>query len=443
MNRALFPLFLGLLLAGVPAAGQTAHKQTTNKAAAHKRVKAPVRPTARPAVRSNRTADSAPDPAMDLSHALPGKALASLPSSADQLKDLSGELQEGKPRLEAAQQRSDALAAEARALRQKLIDTAARIESLERSQIADAAEIDRLSKEDAKLSEGFVNDRVAVTRLLAILERLQHDMPPALALRPDDALAAARGSMLIGAGLPPVYAQAAKLARRIEALKRTRAALERRRAEAQATAAQLDLARAQLDRLYAQKEEEAEGAAKSYGTLKQRLDQVARQAADFKALLARVRSLRRQMGQADDGAGVVTVSAQNAGSLPALQKNSLLEPVVGSVVEGAKGSDSGLTYATRPGAQVIVPADGKVLYAGPYHKSGQVLILEITTGYDLVLAGLGRVTVKPNDQLLAGEPVGNMPGAQGPDNRLYFELRHGGHGINPAPWLKLRLRPVL
>jgi septal ring factor EnvC (AmiA/AmiB activator) len=71
------------------------------------------------------------------------------------------------------------------------------------------------------------------------------------------------------------------------------------------------------------------------------------------------------------------------------------------------------------------------------------LILEITTGYDLVLAGMGRVTVKPNDQLLAGEPVGNMPASQGPDSRLYFELRHGGHGLNPTPWLKLKLRPIL
>ena len=88
---------------------------------------------------------------------------------------------------------------------------------------------------------------------------------------------------------------------------------------------------------------------------------------------------------------------------------------------------------------MIAPADGKVLYAGPYHKAGQVLILEITTGYDVVLAGLGRVTVKPNDQLLAGEPVGTM----GPSaDRLYFEIRHGGHGQSPAPWLKLNLRPA-
>jgi septal ring factor EnvC (AmiA/AmiB activator) len=111
------------------------------------------------------------------------------------------------------------------------------------------------------------------------------------------------------------------------------------------------------------------------------------------------------------------------------------------VVGTQENSSSGLSYVTRPGAQVIAPADGKVLYAGPYHKTGQVLILEITTGYDVVLAGLGRVTVKSNDQLLAGEPVGTMP-PDPADDRLYFELRHGGHGQSPAPWLKLNLRPA-
>jgi septal ring factor EnvC (AmiA/AmiB activator) len=420
----------------VPAATKTAQKPATSKASAHKKVSAPAKPTARPRAAKAQT----PEPAIDLTHALPGKALASLPSSADQLKALSDELKQDQPKLSAARQKSDALAAEAAALRQKLIATAARIETLERSQIADAAEIDRLSKENARLSAGFANDRVAVTKLLAILERLQHDMPPALAMRPGDALGAARGAMLIGAGLPPIYAQAKRLSLRIEALKRTRAALERRRAEARATAASLGTARAELDALLARKEDEASGAAHSYGTLKEQLDRVARQAADFQALLARVRALRRQ-GGVDEG--VVTVTARRGDNLPGLQKGSLLEPVVGSVVAGGTDATTGLSYATRPNAQVIAPSDGKVLYAGPYHKSGQVLILEITTGYDLVLAGMGRVTVKPNDQLLAGEPVGNMPASQGPDSRLYFEVRHGGHGMSPAPWLKLKLRPVL
>jgi septal ring factor EnvC (AmiA/AmiB activator) len=88
---------------------------------------------------------------------------------------------------------------------------------------------------------------------------------------------------------------------------------------------------------------------------------------------------------------------------------------------------------------VIAPGDGKVLFAGPYHKEGQVLILETAAGYDIVLAGLGRVTVRLGDQLLAGEPVGMMPldlsSGSGPQARLYFELRQNGKGLDPEPWL--------
>jgi septal ring factor EnvC (AmiA/AmiB activator) len=373
---------------------------------------------------------------MDLSQALPGKALARLPSSAQQLKSLSSELKQETPQLVSAKQKSEQLAAEAASLRQKLIATAAHIEVLERQQADADARIIQLTAEDSRLSAGFANDRIAVTRLLGVLERLQHDMPPALAMRPDDALAAARGSMLIGASLPPVYAQAASLSRRIDVLKRTRQALEQQQAQAADTAARLTIARRDLDDLLAQKEKEAAGAAETYGNLKTRLEQVARQAADFQALLARVKALRQQGGSEPM---VVTVMAENSGSLGGLGRNSVLEPVVGAVVGTSDSANPGLTYATQPGAQVIAPADGKVLYAGPYHKSGQVLILEITTGYDVVLAGLGRVTIKPNDQLLAGEPVGTMP-PDAADDRLYFELRHGGHGQSPAPWLKLNLR---
>ena len=419
-------LLLSLLLAAGPAAA----------AQKYPRVAAPIVPTPRPVVAAAPT----PEPAIDLSHALPGKTLASLPSSAQQLKSLASELKQGQPQLSSAKEKSDTLAAQAAALRQKLIATAARIESLERRKVETDAQIVRLAAEDARLSAGFANDRVAVTRLVGILERLQHDMPPALAMRPDDALGAVRGSMLVGASLPPIYAQAARLSRRIEALKRTRAALEQQQAQAADTAARLNIARGELDELLAQKQREAAAAAETYGSLKLELERVARQAADFQALLARVRALRGKAGQAEDSApnqSVVTVTAENTGSLGGLGRNSLLEPVVGTPESG----NSGLSYTTRPGAQVIAPADGRVLYAGPYHKNGQVLILEITTGYDIVLAGLGRVTVKPNDQLLAGEPVGTMP-PDPADDRLYFELRHGGRGQSPAPWLKWNLRPA-
>jgi septal ring factor EnvC (AmiA/AmiB activator) len=94
---------------------------------------------------------------------------------------------------------------------------------------------------------------------------------------------------------------------------------------------------------------------------------------------------------------------------------------------------------TEPGAAVVAPGDGEVLFAGYYHKTGKVLILEMGGGYDLVLAGLERIDVRPGDELLAGEPVGAMPRISA-GTKLYFELRQNGKGVNPAPWMEVDLR---
>jgi septal ring factor EnvC (AmiA/AmiB activator) len=422
----------GLVFAASPSATRTKYP----------RVLVEIVPRPRPALRSDA---APPEQPMDLSKALPAGGLAQMPSSAQQLGTLNAELAKDRPAVADAKQQSDALAVQAKALRNKLIDTASRVEELERENISLGTQIAELEVQDAALSQSFARDRVSATRLLAILERLQHDMPPALAVRPDDALAAARGAMLVGATLPPVYAQAADLARRLGRLKATRLALVSRRVEAAKNAGALSDARAQLETLSAQKDREAAGAADRYADLRTKLADIAAKAADFQSLVARVAQLRKtEAGAAEEG--IVTVTASNKEMLGPLSKGSLMPPVVGTLVPAGPAAESaknpGLTFNTRGGAQVIAPADGKVLFAGPYHKSGQVLILEITTGYDLVLAGLGRVTVRPNDELLAGEPVGTMPdsASDSGSGSLYFELRRDGRGLNPAPWLSLELR---
>ena len=412
-------------------------------AAPAKKVLLDIKPEPRPA----RSSDAAPEVPLDLSKAMPGKAMGQLPSSAQQLNKLQTEMAHDKPALANARQKSEQLSQEASALRRKLIETAAKVESLEQETVTLDGQIASLEQQNDALIKGFERDRISVTKLLAILERLQHDMPPALAVRPDDALAAARGSMLVGASLPPLSSQAAKLAARIDALRATRLALLKRRADAAKIATELGSARGDLETLTTQKESEAQEAGGEYDNLKARLAVIAAQTADFQALADRVATLRGSI-QSDNG--IVTITAAGSGSSNPLAKNSLLPPVVGTILPSSAGTgenskenskNPGVIYATIRGAQVIAPADGRVLFAGPYHKSGQVLILEITTGYDLVLAGLGRVTVRPNDELLAGEPVGNMP-AEGPSpiERLYFELRDNGHGLDPRPWLSLELR---
>jgi len=203
-------------------------------------------------------------------------------------------------------------------------------------------------------------------------------------------------------------------------------------------AAELVAARASLNQLLAIKETDARAAEATYGDLKARLDAVASHAADLQTLLSKVAALRGQPAQQS----VVVVTAQSSAAIKPLMRGALLKPVVGYVVVPSSPADSlgpGVMLETAAGAEVIAPADGKVLFAGPYHKNGHVLILQTALGYDAVLAGLDRVDVRPDDEVLAGEPVGSMP-KDDRSERLYFELRQNGHGIDPAPFLSLELR---
>ena len=397
-------------------------------------------PQARPAPKQQPAPPPPGDGITDMSKAVPLKDVLKQPTASDKYKSLSGEIAKTKPALDSARATSQDLARETASLQKKLIDSAARVEFLESDTIRIDAEVVRLARDYARLSVGFARDRVAVTRLLAVLERLQHDVPPAMAVRPDDALAAARSAMLIGASLPRVYHDAAALAERLNLLQRTRADLIRRRADAVQTAAALTRARGALDQLLAIKRQEADAAAARYGVLKTKLDTIASQAGGLQALLRKVAQLRAT----PTNQSVVTV---NAGVLSRGKpdRSWLIAPVVGAYnpggVDGVGGGTApGITYTALPGATVIAPADGKIIFAGSVPKVGRVLILESGAGYDVVLAGLDRLEVHTNDAVLAGEPVGALPKFDH-EPRLYFELRpKNGRGISPAPFIAVALR---
>lgn len=370
--------------------------------------------------------------------AVPLSELLKQPSTADRYKTLSGEIAKDKPAVDSAKTTSDTLAREAADLQKKLIESVAKVEYLESEKLRLDGEVEQLSAEYARLKADFARDRVSVTKLLAVLERLQHDVPPAMAIRPDDALAAARSAMLVGASLPAVYQKAADLARRIDHLKRTRTMLIARRAEAVKTATQLSAAKVELDRLLAVKRVEAEAAASRYGVLKTRLDTIAAQAGNLGALLQKVAQLG---AAAQKSQSVVTVTAA---SIARGGRPNLMAPVVGTVrqggVDGVGGSTApGLTYTARADAPVVAPADGKILFAGRFAKVGHVLILEIAPGYHALLAGLDRLDVRTGDDVLLGEPVGAMSKFDH-EPRLYFELRQNGRGMNPAPFIGAVLR---
>jgi septal ring factor EnvC (AmiA/AmiB activator) len=111
--------------------------------------------------------------------------------------------------------------------------------------------------------------------------------------------------------------------------------------------------------------------------------------------------------------------------------------------DGMGGSEKGVSFATRAGAQVTAPADGWVVYAGPFRSYGQLLILNVGGGYHVLLAGMDRISVDLGQFVLTGEPVAVMgngsqiaailaTGSSQPV--LYVELRKDGTPVDPGPW---------
>jgi septal ring factor EnvC (AmiA/AmiB activator) len=105
------------------------------------------------------------------------------------------------------------------------------------------------------------------------------------------------------------------------------------------------------------------------------------------------------------------------------------------------GLSKGQVFETRPGAQIVAPCDGWVVYAGEFRSYGQLLIINAGGGYHMLLAGLSQIDAQPGEFVLAAQPVGTMGGVSGARGAqrtgapvLYVELRKDGRPIDPEPW---------
>lgn len=137
-------------------------------------------------------------------------------------------------------------------------------------------------------------------------------------------------------------------------------------------------------------------------------------------------------------------------------KGTLPLPVNGTILRRFNEADAagirhpGLLVATRPLSIVTTPWAATIRYRGPLLDYGNVVILEPSDGYLLVLAGLNRAYGEIGEVLQAGAPVGLM-GGNAPNNSdflslsgdsagstrtetLYIELRHKKEPVDPEPW---------
>lgn len=343
-------------------------------------------------------------------------------------------------------------------LRDRLIQAAASAQTRERDLNNVEQRLALLETQEADAMHSLNQQRSKLSRLLAILQRMGREPPPALIVRPDDATAAARSAMLLSAVVPSAQAKAKQLGESLGTLRKLRkqAADERLRVAGAANALEKD--RNVLIQLLEQRKLLTEQAVQNLQSTRQRIQQLGDQAKDLRALIASLSEDERRPRIRSPGT-VVTNQIAIAGlakSLPLDQMRGRLRwPANGSLIgkfgsnDGAGGRLAGVYLETLPGSGVTSPCDGKIMFAGPFRGYGQMLIISANGGYHVLLAGLTNVDGVVGQVVLAGEPLGRMgrerAGGQevsqlgnqsviGSGRQLYIEFRRNDVPVDPVPW---------
>jgi septal ring factor EnvC (AmiA/AmiB activator) len=350
-------------------------------------------------------------------------------------------------------------------LNAQLIDVAGRVRSVE-TRIDDAeARLRPLDAREAQIRASLDSRRSEIAEVLSALQRAGRRAPPALLVRPEDALMSLRTAMLLGSVVPEMRARAEKLVSDLGELITLRKAIATERDQLALDRDKISEDQTRLASLVDERQKKQSVAEKDMEAESTRAVALARQVDSLQGLIAKMEQDVKGAAKAAETASLQGTPAAlsgkpNLGALkdpgrlsPAMAfastKGSLAMPVNGVKIREFGGSDGvgglqkGISLASRAGSQVTTPCDGWVVYAGPFRSYGQLLILNAGGGYHVLIAGMERISVSIGQFVLTGEPVATMGStsqiasvlaANATRPVLYIEFRKDGTPIDPGPW---------
>jgi septal ring factor EnvC (AmiA/AmiB activator) len=429
-----------------------------------------------PAQAQNRTAAKTtapkliPKPAAEKSRS--EKPADESPLTSEEIQQRAQELEAARVQQKSAEDIQQKLKADIAALgqdrsklNQQLIDIATRVRGVETRIDETETRLRPLDAREQNIRGSLDARRAEITEVLAALQRVGRRAPPALLVKPEDALQSLRTAMLLGAVIPEMRSSAEHLATDLGELVSLRKSIADERDRLATDRDRLNTDRIQLAALVDERQNQQSTVEMDMEAEQLRASTLSQQVETLQDLIAHMERDLRTSAKAAAAATLQGAPATINGkpNLAALNDPGRLSPAVAFAVarglftlpvngtklrvfgasDGTGGLEKGISLATRPGAQVTTPCDGWVVYAGPFRSYGQLLILNAGGGYHVLLAGMERISVNIGQFVLTGEPVAIMGttarvasilASASSQPVLYVEFRKDGAPIDPGPW---------
>ena len=398
---------------------------------------------------------------------LAAAALAAFPATAQEADDKLGaverELEDARTAQSALEREAAKLREEIGALRVRMVYSAQSLQDREGVMTHLEEQLALLDQAQAGKMAALGARHGQLVETIAALQRIALNPPEAFLVRSDDPADLVRGAILLRAAVPAIESRAAVLREELDALARIGTDIQLRQQALSVAASALEAERNQLEGLIerkkglfrqteAERAQAAERAARLVAEAESLRELMAKLTAEAAAPTAPAPAEETGAGSGQDVGGQVAtlpslgLSAARLTRPPGLRdfgeaKGQIIQPARGALASQYGESDEfgvaarGIIINTRPGAQVVAPFDGQIVFAGPFRRYGQILIIEHGGGYHSLVAGLARIDGIAGQWVLAGEPIGVMGSPGNGEPELYVELRRNGQPINPLPWL--------
>ena len=401
--------------------------------------------------------------------------------SQNALTEVERQLEASRKRDAELARSSEALERELTSLRTRLVQTADEATRLENELTGLEETLRAMEAEERVQAAKLDADKAQISELLGALQRLSRIPPEAMIARPESPVDTLRSALLLRSAVPILRDRAEALAGALQQFAELRTHLAERRAQAEKARADLASRQGDIAKLVERRQELQDRTQAEREQVADRMASLGNEAKDLRTLLEKMERERierekreaeerrraEERRKAEAAAKAAALAREKAATEKAEREKAAREaaaaeareqelaaaarppsppdskdevqrlPVAGQVTTRYGEADKfgvtsrGLTVTSRPGAQVVAPSAGSVMFAGPFRGYGLILIVEHPNGYHSLIAGLGRIDTKVGQRVLAGEPLGIMgtPADGNPD--LYFELRRNGQPINP------------
>src|ERR1700729_19758 len=220
------------------------------------------------------------------------------PEAADQqradkeleLHSVEDTLRESEEQRRAIETEIDSVRADRARLSAALIETTAKVQDAERGAAAATDKLASLNATAGELSRSLERRRAVIADVLAALQRMGSNPPPAILVKPNDMSEAVRAATVMSAVIPELKSQIESVRNDLDALARTRDSIAIERDELTQRGQALAVDKMRLGALIDARQQSLASAQDALGSQQQRAAELAKKATSLKDLISRLDS---------------------------------------------------------------------------------------------------------------------------------------------------------